>query len=309
MFFVFAVNKEPVSHMEKIIVTLGVFLLKLLALLPLRVNQLLGAGVGRVIWGLQLKPAKITRLNLDVCYPQLSAAERKALARASVIETAKTMTELAFVWFNSPDRVLSKVAEVEGDQLLHAAKAAGRGVMLLGPHLGNWEVTGLYLASKYQMASMYKPPKMPDFEKAMSQARGQTGAELVPTTQRGVARLLTILKSGGTVGVLPDQVPAQNSCEFAPFFGREAHTMVLVSRLLQKVDVDVFTAYAIRLPKGRGFRLCIRPVDNRIHDTDLRVSLTALNQAVECAIADAVPQYQWEYKRFRRIAPGQTKIY
>ncbi|MCP5208705.1 MAG: lysophospholipid acyltransferase family protein [Hahellaceae bacterium] len=295
--------------MEKIIVAVGVFLMKILALLPLRVNQFLGACVGWLIWGLKLRAAKITCLNIDVCYPRLSIGERKRLARRSVIETTRTMLELAYVWFNQPAKVLAKVVEVDGGERLQRSREAGRGVMLLGPHLGNWEVTGLHLASKYQMASMYKPPKMPDFEKAMSKARGQTGAELVPTTQRGVARLLSILKRGGMVGILPDQVPVETSAEFAPFFGREAHTMVLVSKILQKVDVDVFTAYSIRLPHGRGFRLCIRPVDKAIFDADLRTSLTALNHAVELAIADAVPQYQWEYKRFRRIAPGQEKIY
>lgn len=295
--------------MEKIIVAIGVFLLKLLALLPLRINQALGAFVGWVIWGLRLRPEKITRLNIDTCYPQLSQQERDRLVKASVMGTAQTMTELAFVWFSSPEKVLKKVVKVEGEELLQKSREQGKGVMFLGPHLGNWEVTGLYLGSRFQMASMYKPPKMPDFEKAMSQARGQTGAELVPTTPRGVARLLTILKNGGVVGILPDQVPTQNSSEFAPFFGREAHTMILVSKMLQKVDVDVYTAYAIRLPKGEGFTLCIRAVAPAIFDADLRTSLTALNRAVELAIADAIPQYQWEYKRFRRLAPGQEKIY
>ncbi len=295
--------------MEKIIVTIAVFFMKALALLPLRVNQTIGAGIGCVIWWLQLRPAKITQLNINVCYPDLDVAQRKSLAKASVIDMAKTMTELSYVWFNKPQKVLAKVVETSGTELLEQSRRDGRGVMLLGPHLGNWEVTGLYLASMHQMASMYKPPKMADFEKAMSKARGQTGAELVPTSQRGVARLLTILKQGGVVGILPDQVPTQKSCEFAPFFGREAHTMVLVSKMLQKVDVDVYTAFAIRLPAGKGFKLCIRTVDEAIFAADLRTSLTALNKSVELAIAEAASQYQWEYKRFRRLAPGQTKLY
>ncbi len=294
---------------EKIVVTLAVCLMKGIALLPLRWIQSLGGLLGQIITGLRLTPAKITRTNLALCFPEKSEAELQVLTRQSMQETAKTMLEFSYVWFRTSDAVLAKIQSVEGEHWVAEAQAAGRGVLFLGPHHGNWEVTGLYLASRYDMASMFRPPKMKEFERVITAARGRTSAELVPTNQRGVARLLTILKKGGVVGVLPDQVPAPNSAEFAPFFGEAAHTMTLVSRLIQKTRPVVLMAYALRLAGGEGYRLIIRPADEGVHSEDLVASLTAINASVERAVREAIPQYQWEYKRFRRRLPGQKKLY
>lgn len=295
--------------MEKVIVNIAVLILKLISRLPLGVNQLLGRLLGGLLWRLNTKAVRVTKANITCCYPDKTEAEVAALSKKSVRDMAHTMFEMAFIWFAPTDKVLKTIVITEGEELIAQSRENGRGVLLLGPHLGNWEITGLYLASKYKMASMYKPPLIKEYEKFILAARSKTGAELVPTSQRGVARLLSILKKGGVVGVLPDQVPPNKSGEFAPFFGREALTMVLISKMLQKVDVDVYSAYCLRLPESKGYKLVIRKVDEAIYSADLSTSLAGLNHSVEMAVADGVEQYQWEYKRFRRLAPGQQSIY
>ena len=231
------------------------------------------------------------------------------MTRQSMQETAKTMLEFGYVWFRDKETVLGKVQEVEGEEWVTRAREEGKGILFLGPHHGNWEVTGLYLASRYAMASMFRPPKMKEFERVITQARSRTSAELVPTSQRGVARMLALLKQGGVVGILPDQVPAPASAEFAPFFGEPAHTMTLVSRLIQKTQPAVLVACALRLPRGEGYRIVIRKADEAVTSPDLVTSLTGVNRSVEQSVREAVTQYQWEYKRFRRRLPGQEKLY
>src|SRR5690606_1242781 len=152
---------------------------------------------------------------------------------------------------------LATIRRVEGEELVEEALARGQGLIMLGPHLGNWELVGLYLSSRFQMAALYEPPKLQEFESFMIDQRSRVGSELVPTNKRGVMRLLQILKAGGLVAILPDQEPDLAGGEFAPFFGVQANTIKLVSKLIQKTGAQALCVFAKRLPDGRGFDICL----------------------------------------------------
>lgn len=145
-------------------------------------------------------------------------------------------------------------------------------------------------------------------DRLLKEVRSRSGVKLAPTNRKGVAQLLTALRQGEMVGVLPDQVPADSSGGFAPFFGEPAFTMTLISKLVQRTEAEVFCGFAQRLPAGRGFRAVFRPADPAIASDDLTVSLTALNRTVQECVALAPSQYQWEYKRFRR-RPDNSEFY
>lgn len=117
------------------------------------------------------------------------------------------------------------------------------------------------------------------------------------------------LAAGGVVGILPDQQPKQGEGEFAPFFGIEALTMVLVPRLAERTGATVLFAFAERLPRGAGFRIHLLPAPDGIADPDLRVACTALNAGVESCVRVAPEQYQWHYKRYSNRPAGQANPY
>lgn len=277
----------------------------------LSINKLrcLGKVVGSIIWFMQLRPARITRTNLQLCYREKTPEARKRLAKRSLQESVKTFLEMAVMWEWPICRVLGLIDRVEGENLIEQHQSQGRGVIILGPHLGNWELAGLYLASRYPMASLYRPPRMKALEDYMSGVRARTGAELVPTNNRGVARLLSLLRDGKVIGILPDQVPPPESAMYAPFFGLDASTMTLVSRLAAKTGARVVCAYALRLEGKKGFRLVIRAADEAVAAREPLTAVTALNRSVEVCIADAPEQYQWVYKRFRQRPEGHPRIY
>lgn len=288
---------------------LAISLLRTFSRLPLGALRGLGHVLGALIWHLQLQPARHTRTNLQICYRDQPLAARKRLAKRSLQETVKTFLEMAAIWEWPAQRTLALIDEVEGEFLIEEAQAKGQGVIVLGPHLGNWELAGLYLASRYPMASLYRPPRMKALEDYMSGVRARTGAELVPTNNRGVARLLSLLRDGKVIGILPDQVPPPESALYAPFFGLDASTMTLVSRLAAKTGARVVCAYALRLEGKRGFRLVIRAADEAVAAREPLTAVTALNHSVEVCIADAPEQYQWVYKRFRQRPEGHPRVY
>jgi KDO2-lipid IV(A) lauroyltransferase len=117
--------------------------------------------------------------------------------------------------------------------------------------------------------------------------------------------LYRCLRQGQVVTVLPDQVPATG--EFAPFFGQEALTDVLVSRLLAKTGAVAVCCVVWR--ESDGFVVTFSSVDDNIHSPRIQDSLVALNVSIENSIAGHVEQYQWDYKRFRERPAGMKKLY
>ena len=289
----------------KLIITL----IRVLALFSLKTLQRLGAFAGALAWRLDRPAAQVTRINLQRCFPELTEEERERLGAASLRETGKTGLEMAMAWGWAPEKALATIRSVRNEELVEAARADGRGLVFLAPHLGNWELVGLYLSSRFRMAALYEPPKLAGLEPFMKAVRGRIGSELVPTTNRGVLRLLQILRDGDVVGILPDQEPALSGGEFAPFFGVQANSIKLVSKLIEKTGARVLCIYAKRLPAGEGFEMVLREADPDIYSTDLATSVAALNRSVEACVREVPEQYQWEYKRFKRRPEGEARWY
>ena len=284
-------------------------LLRALSLLPWSWLDALGRLVGRLLWLLPTRARAITEINLARCLPELNAAERERLARASLLDFGQTALEIVKIWFTPAARVVETIVAVEGEDALRGAIADGRGVIVLGPHHGNWEMLGLYLGHCHGLTTMYLPARDPAIDRVICEARVRGGTGIAPATSGGVRTVLKILKRGGLIGLLPDQVPKEAGAEFAPFFGHPALTMTLVSNLVQKTGARVFFGCAFREPDGNGFRIVFRDPDPELYGADLAQSLAALNRGVETLVRERPQQYQWEYKRFKVQPKGQPRIY
>ncbi|MEE8343178.1 MAG: lysophospholipid acyltransferase family protein [Gammaproteobacteria bacterium] len=284
-------------------------LLQCLARLPLSVSHRLGSLLG---WCLTVLPNRTRRTawtNICLCLPTLSLRERRRVLSQSLVETGKTLMETGAMWLWDCERLLPLVSKVEGEDAVQQAFEQGQGVIFLTPHLGSWEIAGLYAAARYPMTILYRPPRLAGLDYLLRRARSRSGAKLVTTNTAGVRTLFRTLNEGGVLGILPDQEPPKDGGIFAPFFGIPAYTMVLVARLVQRTRAPVFIAYCERLGGSDGFHLHFQPIpDPLMHDT-VEASVAAVNQAVEQCVRLLPTQYQWGYKRFRRRPPGEPQIY
>jgi len=285
------------------------WLLRLCAAVPLPVTHLLGSVIG---WGLWLIPndlRRISTINLPLCLPELSAAQRRRLLRASLIEAGKTMTEAGPLWLWPASRLTPLVKGSSGEEHLRTALAAGRGAILAVPHLGAWEMVGLYSSVHYSITSLYRPPRLIKLDELVRHGRERLGARLVPADAGGVRALYQALGRGELVGMLPDQEPGAGNGVFAPLFGIQANTMVLLSRLAIKTGAPVIFCYAQRLPRGRGYHLHFVPAPPAINQAPLEQSVAVMNAMAETLIRIRPEQYQWGYKRFRTRPAGEPAIY
>ncbi|MCE8032642.1 lipid A biosynthesis acyltransferase [Billgrantia tianxiuensis] len=262
---------------------------------------------GPMVHRLSRREREVTEINLAEVYPEQAAVGRRQLARESLTHSTATMLELGFAWMAAPQRVEDSILEIHGRELLDEARAEGRGVIVLAPHFGNWEVLNFWLSSHFPFTAMYEPPKIAELDPVIRQGRERMGASLVPTNPRGVAALLKALKRSEAVGILPDQEPDWGSGVFAPFYHRLAYTATLLPKLVARTDARVVTGVARRIP-GRGFAIHFLAADERVYATDEEQSATGVNACVEDAIALDPAQYQWEYKRYRKVIEEQQGV-
>jgi len=192
---------------------------------------------------------------------------------------------------------------------LTSAIADTRGTIICTPHLGDWELIGLYCSTLGPITSLYRPQRRSESNKLILQGRQRLGATLVPTDLNGVRALYRALAKGEMIGVLPDQNPGKGKGVFVPLFGISTNTMVLLPRLAHKYKPVVLYSYAERLPWGRGYHLHFVPASEDLASADLHTAATSLNQGLEQEIRKIPEQYMWLYKRFKKRPDGEPPLY
>jgi KDO2-lipid IV(A) lauroyltransferase len=278
-----------------------IFLLKLLARLPLSLLHGVGIVLGWLIYWTPGRHSARLRNNLldsGLCTP---GRDCRRLLRRSIGETGKAIIELLPVWLRPYDQVLKLVKGTSGWEHIDAARAAGKGVIVIAPHIGCFEMINLYYAARHPFTAMYKPPRQPVLGALMLSGRQRGQATLVPTDLSGVRALLAALKRHEGIGILPDQVASEGDGVWAPFFGRPAYTPTLVASLQRKTGAAAFFVAAERLGWGRGYHLHVTPVDEAL-PADKVAAAIRINQGVEAVVRRFPTQYMWSYNRHKR--PG-----
>jgi len=267
-------------------------LLRLVARLPLPLLHRIGALLGWVVYLLSPRYRRMIAHNLDI-----AGLDSARMRSAVVSETGKAALETPAIWLRPHDEAAALVVEAVGWEHVENAARARKGIILLTPHLGCWEVSGQYIASRTPITVMYSPPNVESLEPLMRAGRNRGDAmKSVPADMRGVRAMLKALKRGEAIGILPDQVPGVGEGEWVEFFGRPAYTMTLVGRLAEQTGAPVLMCYSRRLAGGRGYRFEIEPLlASRPPESPVRT----LNRSLEELIRRCPEQYLWSYNRYK----------
>jgi KDO2-lipid IV(A) lauroyltransferase len=263
-----------------------VWLSRLVARLPLGFAQAVGAAFGRLALALSGSFRGKSRENL-----RQAGLLDDARLRNSAAHTGRAVAETPFVWFSPPGRLDARLI-VEQPAVLEAARAAGRGVILLTPHLGCFEAAARAVARSGPITVLYKPPRIAALRRLVETGRAAPGVVPVPASAAGVRGLLRALRRGEAIGVLPDQVPSAGDGEWVPFFGRPAYTMTLPTRLARATGAAVLVTAGERLDGGAGWRV-------RFEALEGDPSPEAINGAMERLIRRMPDQYFWGYNRYK----------
>ena len=270
-----------------------------LSRMPLPWMQRVGAVLGWWVWALSPRYRQHFKANVQAAgVPWLDA-------RPAISAMGMMVAELPWVWMRSTAHPLGDVVRWDGAEHFEAAMLAGKGAIVMSPHLGCWEIGAQAIAEKFgprfgPLVALYRPARKAWLEPLVAQARTRPYLASAPTSLAGVRTLIRTLRAGGYTAILPDQVPPLGQGVWAPFLGREVYTMTLLSKLAQQTGAAVILTWCERLPQGQGFCMHMRPFDApELLDANCAPELAAaaVNRGVEQLVRAAPGQYLWSYAR------------
>jgi KDO2-lipid IV(A) lauroyltransferase len=268
------------------------FLMGLASRIPLAILHAMGACLGWAIYGLSPTYRRHLRDNLEAAGFREAATRRAAIAGAG-----RQLAELPYVWLRPRAEVTAKARRMDGLEHIDAARAAGKGMVFLTPHLGCFEVTALVAAERFPITVLYRSPKVAWLQPLVEEGRGRGNVQLARADYSGVRKLVGALSRGEAVGMLPDQVPGEGEGEWAEFFGKPAYTMTLALKLARRSDAACLLAWGERLPGGEGYVIHVRPMPPGAPGEN---EARHLNRAIEALVRECPGQYLWGYNRYKR---------
>ena len=265
---------------------------KCLSLLPLPAIHRLGSLLGWLLHLCTPHAAKLQRSNLLQSGLCTTETQLRNIIRSNIKETGKAILETLAIWQWPQQKAVTYVQDCSNWHLVETSLAKGKGLIFLTPHLGCFEITSIYYASKHPITVLFRPPKKSWLSPLIDSGRSKGQVKLAPANAQGVRMLMQALKKGEAIGILPDQIPAAGEGEWADFFGKPAYTMTLASRLAEKTGASVIMAFGERLSSGKGYKIHLSAVDSI-------ATPSLLNQAIERQIQQKPEQYLWRYHRYK----------
>jgi len=282
---------------------LGLALMWCLAHLPFPLQIKIGQALGLLSYCFARSRRHIGKVNLDLCFPELSAQQRKRLLRRTFLSNGIGAMEVAMSWCRDPADFQNRVS-ISGLEYLQQASAQGKGVLLVCAHFATLEFGGALSSLYLNMAVTYRKHKNALFEAVMFNSRRRL--YLGVYERKDVRAALRSLKRGHTLWYAPDQDYGLKHSVFVPFFGVEAATITATSRFadFNKSPVIFFSHY--RNKDNSGYHLDFSPVIKAYPSGDNIADARRMNQIIEDAIRERPDQYLWLHKRFKTQASGKS---
>ena len=282
---------------------LGIGAMAAMARLPWGLQQGLGRALGGLLRNTMPQRRRIAARNLALCFPELDAGAREHLLRAHFASLGIGLFEFARAWWGSIAPMRRRGLVVEGLEHIEAARAAGRGVIVVSGHFTTLEICGRLMCGHVPLAGMYRPHAEPAMEWAVKRGRLRYAAAMF--TKQELRPAVKHLKQGGLLWYAPDQDPSRGESVYVPFFGRPANSLASTHQLARLSGAVVVAFQHARRADG-GYTLRVLPMPGDIPSKDATVDTAAVMAAIEAMARAAPDQYLWIHRRFKRQPDGSS---
>ncbi len=290
---------------------LGLGLLRLLVLLPFRIQLLLGKFLGFLIYRLTPRRRHIARVNLEICFPELDEKRREKVLREHFASLGMGLFEMGLAWWAS-DASLARLIHIDGMENMLEPLAAGHGVVLLSGHFTGIEITGrgtrLLLPAEYDMAAMYRANKNQLLDEILRRIRSRSTHWLIPKDD--MRQTIRLLRKGKVpLWYAADQSYRHKYHELVNFFGEPAMTNAALTHIARITKAKVVPYLPRRRADGRGYHVDVLPALENFPSADAAADALRINRLLEEHIKRAPEQYYWVHRRFKDRPPPHPNPY
>ncbi len=274
------------------------------ASLPWPVQRLLGRGIGRLAYLIAGDRRRAAAINLALCFPEKSQAERDGLLHDSFRDLGIGLFEFARAWWGSVEP-MRRTVRIEGLEHIEPIRVQGRGVLLVSGHFMTLEMCGRLMCDHLPLAGMYRRHRNPVMEWAVKRGRLRYASAMF--TNEDIRAAMRHLKQGGLLWYAPDQDMRGKDTVFAPFFGVPAATITATHQFARLSGCAVMPFFHRR--EGGDYVLRLGAALPDFPSTDATADSARVNSAIEAMVREAPTQYLWIHRRFKRRPPGETSPY
>lgn len=274
----------------------------IIAKLPYSWGLSIGKGIGWIMRKLGKKRRFVTQRNIEVCFPNLSAAEQQQLLIENYQSLGIAVVEIALAYWGSSKK-LAGLTHISGLEHIEQANRQGRGVFLMASHMTSLELCLRLFAEAQPCSVLYKPSHNPLMEAVTFNKRARY-ATPIPSHQ--LKPFLDYVEQGGVAIYLADQHYGTKNSVFAPFFKIWCATIARTPEFVTQTNAVVLPTLFGR--REDGYYIEVQPpidypTGNPVADA------TRLNQIAEQNIRLYPSQYLWQHRRFKHVAEGEKPVY
>lgn len=281
------------------IVALLRFLSWLIAALPRRSALALGRGMGR-LFGLVVPRNRARAMeNLTRCFPEKSPAECRAIMWGMFANLGMNTAEM-LRWLGGRDAEISQLIRIENEEEVRRCEREGRGAVVLTAHIGNWDLMGLWAASRFPLTIISKVIKNEALNRYWMEKRAAAKVKILPA-HNSYRQCLRVLKANECLGFILDQNMIRTEGVFVDFFGRPACTTPGLAMLAAHAQSPVIPVFMFREPDGRH---CVRilpriepPMDRK--PETLVAATQQYTKIIEDVIRSVPDHWIWMHRRWR----------
>lgn len=285
-----------------------VALLWLLHWLPLSIQAPIGRSLGLLLYWIILPRRRVVHTNLRLCFPDLSEAERRTLAREHFALAGRSLIERGLAWF-APEARVRRIVRVEGEEILARLIAQRQPVIMLTPHFLGLDLGGTRLAASFDCVSIYARQRDPVIDHWLFHGRSRFGSQVLLRRDESVRASIKAMKEMRPFYYLPDMDNGMEDSIFSPFFGVQAATLSALPRLTRLGGAVVVTCVTRMLPGGQGYVLTLSKPWTDFPSGNVEADVHRMNAAIEDLVRTMPAQYYWVHRRFKTRPPGKPKVY
>ncbi len=283
-----------------------------LGILPRGLARAIGALVGALAYTLFGRLRRVGLKNLTLAYPEWTGDARERTLRCVYRNLGYQLAEFCLMSGYTKEQA-SRWIEYDGLEHYLAARARGRGVLVVTGHLGAWELSSFYHALVgYPMGLVIRRLDNPLVDRFVNRIRCLHGNRVIHKDDfaRG---LIASMRAGETVGILMDTNMTPPQGIFVPYFGVDACTGAGLARIALKTDASVLPGFLVWDEPRKKYRLrfgaCMNLVRTGDPEADIRLNTAAFTQAIEDAVRRNPEQWLWMHRRWKTRPAGEQGVY
>jgi KDO2-lipid IV(A) lauroyltransferase len=293
----------------KLVSTLGIAFMRLLAHVPLPFLRGFGAVLGRLLYRVARSRRRVVDTNLALCFPDKSPGERDRIALETFICVGQSWLDRGWLW-HAPRELVARRIRIRGsahelDEIVHGTEP----MILFAPHFYGLDAaaTGITIRTARPSTTIYTTQSDPVVDEWIREGRKRFGDVTTFSRADNIKPIVAALRKGGLLYLLPDMDFGREQTVFVPFFGVQAATVPSLSRFARLGRAKVVPVVSKLTPEG--YDVDILPAWDNFPSDDAVADTALMNERLQGYIETMPSQYYWVHRRFKTRPEGEAPVY